>query len=61
MMVSPVFRTMFNGKYKESSDAEVHLPGKKLVEVQWMLDYLYPEVTFQLTGKHKFVLIFCHF
>ena len=55
MMASPVFKTMFNGKYKESSDAEVPLPGKKLMEVQWMLDHLYPEVTFQLTGKHKFI------
>ena len=53
MVASPVFEKMFNGSFKESSTDEVPLPDKKLEEIQWMLDYIYPEVIFDLTGKCK--------
>ena len=50
-MVSPVFKTMFNGGFKEAKTNEVTLIGKKLVDVKLMLDYLYPDAYVCLTGK----------
>lgn len=53
MVASPVFKTMFTSSFKEAETARVTLTGKTLVEVRWMLDYLYPDVAFKLTCKFK--------
>ena len=53
MVASPVFNTMFTGEYKEAKTAEVNLPDKKIKEVEWMLDFLYPDTECLLTGMLK--------
>ena len=50
MVASPVFKAMFSGTFKEAQTSEVVLTGKKWKEIEWMLDYLYPNTPFELTG-----------
>lgn len=52
MASSPVFRTMFRSGFKESETKRVNLKGKSVEQVLNMLDYMYPEKTQILTGKH---------
>ena len=46
-----VFKKMFSRPWKESEPKEVTLPGKSLEAVVWMLDYMYPQTKFGLTGE----------
>ena len=48
---SPVFKTMFSSEFKEAQTSEVNLPGKKIEEIGWLLDFLYPDSYCKLTGK----------
>ena len=45
MVASPVFDAMFGGHFKEAKTSEVSLPGKKVEEIEWMLDFIYPDST----------------
>ena len=38
-------------KFDQSQNNKVALDGKKLDEIQWMLDCIYPNVLFDITGK----------
>ena len=55
MVASPVFNTMLSGDFEEAKTAEVNLPGKRVEEVEWMLDFLYPDTECPLTGTLKTV------
>lgn len=57
VMASPVFKAMFSGSFEEGKTAQVTLTGKKVREVQWMLDYLYPGEPLDLTGKHSILYL----
>ena len=46
-----MFKKMFSGPWKESESKEVTLPGRSLQAVVWMLDYMYPQTKFGLTGE----------
>ncbi|XP_067933311.1 kelch-like protein 2 [Watersipora subatra] len=50
-MQSPVFKAMFEGNFKERQDSRVSLPEKKLTEIEWMLDYFYPNTNFTVTDE----------
>ena len=63
MVASPVFNAMFGGHFKEAKASEVSLPGKKVEEIEWMLDFIYPDLTqFKLTGDFTKIINKCkHF
>jgi len=48
---------MFSERHEPDSSGEFELPGKKLKYVIKMLDYLYPETTFHISGKFIYLLL----
>jgi len=56
-VASPVFKAMFSERHEPDSSGEFELPGKKLKYVIKMLDYLYPETTFHISGKFIYLLL----
>ena len=44
---------MFSGEFKEAQTSEVNLPGKKIEEIEWLLDFLYPDSHCEFTGRIK--------
>ena len=56
-MWSPVFETMFTSEFKEKTSPEIPLPGKRVHEIQALLDLLYSRKgqVQQVTGMWSYV------
>lgn len=48
---SPVFNTMFNSNFKESTAKEIVLQDKKATDVVEFLKCFYPKMKYPITGK----------
>jgi len=48
---------MFTGHFIEASTNVVELANKDINHIVWMLDYIYPEKVFDLTGGYNFLYI----
>ena len=44
---------MLSKQFQEEESSELRLPDKKIEEIEWMLDFIYPDAEFQLTGETK--------
>jgi hypothetical protein len=58
VMVSPVFRRMFESEFKEKSATEIPLPGKTFDDVLVFLKTISPNIQLPITSKS--VLIYGH-
>lgn len=54
---SPVFKAMFNGHFKESTEKEIVLEDKKAEHFKEFLKSFYPNMKYSLTGKKMFKFI----
>ena len=54
---SPVFKAMFNGHFKESTEKEIVLEDKKAEQFKEFLKSFYPNMKYSLTGKKMFKFI----
>lgn len=53
---SPVFDTMFKGQFKESTEKEIVLKGKKSADFVKFLKCFYPNMKDPISGKQRYVL-----
>ena len=59
---SPVFRTMFEGNFKENKSTPVPLPGKEILPFKLFLDLLYPIEVLPEAPQHVIgtILMYCN-
>lgn len=56
-VASPVFETMFSSNFKEKSALEIPLPGKKKIEIEQLLNWMYPDKDLSITKRNCFSLL----